>query len=537
MLKDIIFRFIKQHPWLIAINMCFMLLVPINEIFLPYLYGKVINNIIGPQGITTITILAITLVALQIGYLFRDKINEIFVPALEGYVKTEIIDLILQKYEGAFENLTTGDLVYKLTKIPDVMIYWFQLLNDTIIPYILVFLTAIIYFIRYDWMIATAFVIFLVSLFVVFSIVPKVCSDHAKKNDTVFSNLHEKIEDIRHNMPSIYSANTKPYELSILNRETQNYSSIFAKTATCVRNFRGALIPLVSGLVLFFLLRSKFLIGAKRIKMTYFVPTFVVLTSMLSSIFWIIDIMRYGVFDLGVIANMNEMLQLPPAPPQDHHITTTPNNRPPHPNDSIIGLQNVTFGYSNDNVILKDKTIHFKTNKISALVGNIGAGKSTMLKLLLAFYRPTSGNLYINSHWYKELTISDIRSQIGFVPQTPILFNNTVEYNIKYGNPEVQDKDIHQTLDELKLPRSFLNRHAGKNGNNLSGGQRQLLRCLRVFFKNPKIILMDETTASMDRESKDILLYMLTTLMKDKTIIMVTHDPYLLNYVDEEVGV
>jgi ABC-type bacteriocin/lantibiotic exporter with double-glycine peptidase domain len=105
-----------------------------------------------------------------------------------------------------------------------------------------------------------------------------------------------------------------------------------------------------------------------------------------------------------------------------------------------------------------------------------------------------------------------------------------------YGN-QIDRQTIKDFVFKIGIMPSFLDREVGKNGMNLSGGQRQLVWCLRVFFKNPKILLFDEPTASMDLETKNVLLYLIKLLLKDRTVIIITHDDYLLKIVDYQITI
>lgn len=530
MIGNIIYQFVKDHPWIFLLNICLMAFVPINEVLLPFLCGKMIVNIGAAAGIKYLVMLASTLIIAQTGFVLRDKLNEQFVPRLESYIKTEIVGLILQKYNTAFDNITTGDLIYKMTKIPDLLLYWLQWTNDYIIPYVFVFLSAIFYFAKFDKVIALAFLGFLVALCTLFYTTPKVCLKHAKNNDQVFSMMHEKVEDIIHNMPSILTANTRSQELLKLRENGVGYSKTYNQTSACTVNFKLMMLPVVAGLVAFFVLRSRHLIMNKNKSKEDFVPMFVILTSMLGSIFWLIDITRLSVFDLGIVTNLNDMLVVPGKREASSGASKTGG---PPPSDSI-GLSGVTFGYSSNKEILTNKSIHFEKGKSTALVGNIGAGKSTVIKLLLGLYKPWKGDLYIDGQWYSQMKVEDIRDKIGYVPQNPVLFNNTVLYNIQYGNT-ASENQVRELLKDMNIHPSFADKQVGKNGMNLSGGQRQLVWCLRVLFRNPDYLLMDEPTASMDKETKDILLRLLKVMMKGKTVVIVTHDNYLLDFVDRKM--
>jgi ABC-type multidrug transport system fused ATPase/permease subunit len=345
--------------------------------------------------------------------------------------------------------------------------------------------------------------------------------------------MHERVEDIIQNMPSVYAANTKDQELEHLRVDSHTYSNMYANTVNCTSKFKAVMIPATAMLIAGFVLRSKFMIDSGVINKSAFVPMFTIMTSMLGSIFWLVDITRYAVFDLGSVSNVDATLAALPATPR---YILDPTLAPPLAVKSVIGIQNVTFTYKNKR-ILNDITLNFVTGKCTALVGAIGCGKSTIMKLLLGFHIPERGDAYLNGSWYRDLSIHDVRQQVGYVPQNPVLFNDTVMYNIKYGNSDITDEEVMDIVGNLGLSSDFLERDVGKGGMHLSGGQRQLVWCLRVFLKNPDVLLLDEPTASMDRESKDILLVLLSTLMKDRTVIIVTHDSYLLEHVDEKVTV
>lgn len=527
MIANIIFQFVKDHPWIFLLNICLMVFVPINEVMLPYLFGKMMVNIGAAGALKSLVVLASTLVIAQSGFILRDKLNEQFVPRLESYIKTEIVGLILKKYNTAFDNITTGDLIYKMTKIPDLLLYWLQWINDYIIPYGLVFISAIFYFAKFDKWIAVTFFGFLTILMSLFYFTPKVCLKYAKNNDEVFSMMHEKVEDIIHNMPSILTSNMRLNELDKLKNSGENYSKTYNKTSACTVNFKVMMLPVVAGLVIFFVLRSRHLLLAKKKTKDDFIPMFVILTSMLGSIFWLIDITRLSVFDLGIMVNLNGMLEVHPA---KAGVKGEMKERA----QQSIGLRGVTFGYSRDKIILKDVSLDFEKGKSTALIGNIGAGKSTVIKLLLGLYKPFYGDLYLDGQWYSQMTIEDIRDKIGYVPQNPVLFNNSVLYNIQYGN-DASENQVRELLGDMGIHPSFADKQVGKNGMNLSGGQRQLVWCLRVLFRNPEYLLMDEPTASMDKETKDVLLKLLKVMMKGKTVVIVTHDDYLLDFVDRKI--
>jgi ABC-type multidrug transport system fused ATPase/permease subunit len=525
MISSLFLSFAKDHPGLILLNVSMMVMVPINEVLLPFLYGRMINDITTSNAKKTLIIILLVLAFIQLGYIFRDKINAVFIPQFESFVKIRVLDQILANHTNNVSELTTGDIIYRLTRIPDVTMYWFQWMNDYIIPYSLVFISAIVYFLRFDVQIASAFVSF-VCLLVIFSLVaPKKCISHAKHNDNVISEMHERIEDIVQNMPAIYSANTHSTEITSLQEHGQLYGNTYEKTASCSRTLRIITIPIVIALIAFFVMRSKKLIKSKAVSKQAFIPLFMILTSMLFSIFWLVDIMRISAFDLGVVSNMNDLL-LPSYQTPRQEISMPPPN-------AILGLYNISYGFGSKQ-IFHNLSISFQEGKRHLIIGPVGTGKSTLFKILLGFLAPTSGDAFYRGKWYREQDIYNLRAQIGYVPQVPILFNNTVLYNITYGieTTDAVYTEIKRLLQIVKLPEDFLNRQVGKNGAQISGGQRQIVWCLRTLLKNPDVILLDEPTASLDLDSKNAITSLLNELMVHKTVIMITHDPFLTKHAD-----
>lgn len=525
MISNLLLSFAKEHPWLILLNVSMMAMVPINEVLLPFLYGKMINDITTSKAKRTLIAVLGVLIVVQLGYILRDKINAVFVPKVESYLKIRVLDTILANHTTNISELTTGDIIYRLTRIPDVCIQWFQWMNDYIIPYSMVFITAIVYFARFDAQIALAFIVFICLLVILSVIAPNKCITPSKHNDIIISEMHERIEDIVQNMPSIYSANTHSSEIKSLQSHGDSYGKSYEVTASCSRTLRMITIPLVVALIAFFVLRSKTLIQTKAVSKQQFIPLFMILTSMLFSIFWLVDIMRTSAFDFGVVSNMNHLLSPTYQPPRQ-----ALSMRPPN---AVIGLYNVSVSYGSKE-IFTNLSLSFEKGKHHLIVGPVGTGKTTLFKILLGFLVPTSGDAFYNGKWYEEHDIFDLRSKIGYVPQVPVLFNNTVLYNITYGI-EVNDRineHIRELLKVVNLPEDFLYKQVGKNGAQISGGQRQIVWCLRTLLREPEVVLLDEPTASLDLESKTALVSLLNRVMANKTVIMVTHDPFLSKHAD-----
>jgi len=194
-----------------------------------------------------------------------------------------------------------------------------------------------------------------------------------------------------------------------------------------------------------------------------------------------------------------------------------------------IEFRNVTFGYGDGTKILKNISFTVKPGEMIAIVGLSGAGKTTLINLLLRFYDIQEGQILIDGMDIRDGTIESLRAQIGLVPQDIILFNDTVKNNIIYGvNGISEDKivevaKITQCLDFInKLPEGF-NSSVGERGQLLSLGQRQRIAIARAIIKNPPILIMDEATSQLDSESEIAIQKAIENLSKNRTIIVIAH--------------
>lgn len=197
----------------------------------------------------------------------------------------------------------------------------------------------------------------------------------------------------------------------------------------------------------------------------------------------------------------------------------------------FIKFENLSFSYPTRSKIPVLKNINFEVNpgERVALVGPSGAGKSTIASLLLRFYNPVKGKILIDKKDISEYPISFIRSQIALVPQDLILFGTSIKENIAYGKPRASDEEI---LDAAKKANAhdFINSFTkgyetivGDRGVQLSGGQRQRIAIARAILKNPKILILDEATSSLDSQSEKMVQDALDKLMKGRTSIIIAH--------------
>ncbi len=195
-----------------------------------------------------------------------------------------------------------------------------------------------------------------------------------------------------------------------------------------------------------------------------------------------------------------------------------------------IEFKNVVFNYeSSDIPAINDISFQIKKGQYIALIGESGAGKSTTIDLLMRFYDPSKGKISVDGLNINKLSKKSLRTHIGIVPQEVILFNDTIRNNISYGFDNSDIKSIKKAAEAAhamefikKLPNGF-DTVIGERGSKLSGGQRQRISIARAIFKNPKILILDEATSSLDSDSERKVKNAIDNLVKDRTVIVVAH--------------
>lgn len=200
--------------------------------------------------------------------------------------------------------------------------------------------------------------------------------------------------------------------------------------------------------------------------------------------------------------------------------------------DGHIRFSNVTFGYTEESPVLKDVTFKAEPGETIAIVGHSGAGKSTLIHLIPRFYQPQHGTILIDTTPINDIQIQSLRAHIGLVFQDPYLFADTVAYNIRIGakDPDAVTPEEVVTAAKLanandfimKFPKQYESK-VGERGVRLSGGERQRLAIARVLIRDPKILILDEATSSLDTDSEVQVQVALTNLMKNRTSLVIAH--------------
>lgn len=215
----------------------------------------------------------------------------------------------------------------------------------------------------------------------------------------------------------------------------------------------------------------------------------------------------------------------------DHaaHVTEAPDARPLAVTKGAIALREVTFGYEEGRDVLRNFSLAIEGGQKVALVGHSGAGKSTVLNLLLRFYDSTEGAILIDGQEIRKATLESLRAATALLTQEPVLFDDTVAVNIGYGAPTADHARIVEAAKAAAahdfisaLPDGYETK-VGESGMRLSGGERQRIAFARAMLRDAPILLLDEPTSSLDAESEAKVQEAMDRLLRDRTVVMIAH--------------
>ena len=195
----------------------------------------------------------------------------------------------------------------------------------------------------------------------------------------------------------------------------------------------------------------------------------------------------------------------------------------------VLEFKNVTFSYGGKEPVLEDISFKTEPGEWVSVVGSSGVGKTTLISLILNFYKPDSGEIKFDGISSSEYNLKDLRRRIGYVSQSPVILSGTVIDNLKYGNEDAADENVFEAakvsgIDEFikTLPNGYEEK-LGEKGVNLSEGQRQRLSLARALVRDPDIFILDEPTSALDKKIEHTIFDSLPSVIKNKTLILISH--------------
>lgn len=541
--------FAKAHPWLFGTNLALSLSFPLDDVLVPYLLGIIVTRAEkGKDWKTPLYWLVGILLGMQVVYTLTYWHDAYLVPALQNFIKFRMLESLTEHYEGKAIDFNTGEVFSRFVKIPIVVVELYQDFKNYMLPYMISFLLTAYIVWRYHNKLGVIILVCIVMIYLLIIFSPRICSSSGIAYEQAQANLDEEADDYLQNLQNVYVNNQEAGEIKRLGVFGGVFKREYSSTMKCVMKTRFMATFFLACIIGSFVIVSSRELKTKAMTIGVFVTILTILVQWFGTLGWLVGNMREIVLKWSVISGFT----LPPketkngeAGAQARHLGRDDVRASLTPGDYVITFDNVSYSMPRRSQPILDKvTFGIRKGERVAVVGEIGSGKSTILKVIDRLIDPLGGRVMLWGRDIREISRDEIRRRIGLVPHPPVLFNRSVLENIRYGaKRQVSEEEILEMVKSLGLAEAFsdhdiregftadminLRKKAGKGGRNLSSGQRQMVLALRVMLQDPEILLLDEITSSIDSNTKAKLFLLFERMFKDKTVIMVTHDPDLL---------
>ena len=343
-----------------------------------------------------------------------------------------------------------------------------------------------------------------------------------KRMNQADNDVSTKMIDSLLNFETVKYFNNEAFEANRLDQSLEEYelAANQSRHSLSLLNIAQTFIIMVG--ITIMLVMSVYGIKSGKINIGGFVVINAYMLQLYQPLNWLGSVYREIRQALTDMENMFSLLEVAPTTNDDLKDI-------PQSNDAEIRFENISFDYDIRRTIIKNISFTVPNGKKVAIVGPTGAGKSTISRLLFKFYDPKEGNIFINNTNVNKISQNSLRKIIGVVPQDTVLFNDTIYYNIAYGNTgatkeevisAAQNADIHDFITILPDGYETI---VGERGLKLSGGEKQRVAIARTILKNPKIFFFDEATSALDTSTEKEIQKNLENVSKGKTTLIIAH--------------
>lgn len=471
-------------------------------------------------GLLTVFLTAIT-----------ERLGDHFAGQLRRYLTELFYRKVLCLPQSYFDSELSGKIVSQLNRGILTIERFANTATNFIVPAILQSVFTIVVMAFYSkWVALCTFFLFPLYLSISYYSTKKWGEEEQKKNK-IEDRVRGRIQEVVSNMRLVKGFTNERAEYSYISSNLRESNKIYARQSTYfhifdfLRNLSLILVLTVVSIIMF--------VGAFEGK--YTLGTLVLILQLLNQA-------RRPLFAMSFIltqiqnaeAGSKEYLQIISLPSVENYMQRTQGEIIPNPS---IEFKKVSFQYKDNETVLKNVSFRLGSNEKVALVGHSGAGKSTIVNLILKFYEPTHGDIYLGDRSYKTLSHHTVREHVALVFQDNELFSTTIKDNVSYGK-NATDDEIVSVLKKAnaydfvsKLPKG-IETEIGERGIRLSGGQKQRIQIARAILKNAPILVLDEATSSLDSRSEQEVQVALEELMKDKLVLIIAHRFSTIQNVD-----
>jgi ABC-type multidrug transport system fused ATPase/permease subunit len=527
-IHEILFSFVGSHKILfIFFFLNTLILYPIHHVFIPEYYGKIINSFKDKNKSLFIYYIKFLFAIFAVSWIFDALVlyfQYLIVPNFAEYATGTIFEFIIDNYELDFENIHIGEILSKIIKLPAVLFDYLDVFRVEFLKEFFVLITAFFHYSSVSTLALCSYTFFVIVNYIfIYFIFKRFIHTDLKMNKT-HDQMYEYLVDCFNNMISIYIFNQQDKEKDLFILDSfKKYKEFFSESLLLYikGNSFWAIITIGLFVVMNYVIYTAF--KEKQINAEKLVSSFIITFSI---------IRLYEASQRSARKLASVYSQIKDAEIYFNEISDT-NKSMKNKETSFVNGDIIASGVYHkygDKFVLENVSVTIKKGEKVAFVGEIGSGKTTIVKLIMGFQPLIMGDITIGGVSINHLANKDLRDKIFYIPQKPKLFNRTLYENIIYGlEPAPSKEEVLQLMDDLNIDvkdvfEKKMDEMVGVEGNSLSGGQRQIVWLLRSIYRPSAILILDEPTSALDPENKIAMISTIKKLSIGKTVIIVSHD-------------
>lgn len=530
-IKNIIYQSLSENKE-IGLSMVSLLSAYwIQDVIFPNTFSKFTSNV--PDFVKEINIKKIGLVVMpfviaEVLFFINNMIVSNKIPAIELSIVKKITGNVIESLKTTKHQINTNELIMNLKKVLETKTIY-NLIVSNILPFILICIGFIYNFSKANTKLGVI-ALMIITIFIIITLYIQSKSINAAcENEDALNEFYDNIQDIMINADTVITSNTKQKEIDNIDVNSKNVKNKYSQSEK--KAAQNTFILHILSLVI--------TVGLDGLAIKLYMDKKITIEVLVSICLISITFMKYYNSTMSKFRNSINYIgkyyeieqyfkEFKITPPKDYNLKVGTG-------DIIFSNINLKYG---DKIIFNNFNKKIKGNSKVGIIGNIGTGKSSLLKMLSGLI-DYDGNIYIDNQNLKQSNYDSIQNNIIYISQHPKMFNKTILYNLSYGTSydETYVNDFLKSINFYDFFQKFeggLQNKVGKEGKNLSGGQKQIIAILRSLLQNKSIILLDEPTSSLDPNTKSSVIKLLKNI-KGKTLIIVTHDEMLYELFDDMI--
>ena len=555
--KPLVHDFVSKYKYtFIGYVLLIVIFFPIEGIVLPKVYGKVFEKIkasssfpdfwnigqnISQMNLPGVLVLLVLVWILIIGSGgVKHHLESILVPEYFAHIREIIYEKTIYSQLSNFKDIKTGDYLSRVMELTRNIKDMFQYIITRLFPEF----TVSVFIVGYLLMKNPLFGLVTLVGFVLCMLIQiiggmYVINKVAEKEQFFNTNLSENLQDSLDNLMNVYINNELDSEIK-KNNNMEKINTDMNKDIMFTQNlviFLTQVITIGLYAISMYLLYTMFV--GKKIATGEGIVVLLVIGQLVSYMLNVNSgLVHHVIYKLGIVEGSREFLNEIFA--TQHH-----GNQKDTIEKGDIEFKNVKYRYdkSNNEFLFDDLSLKIVGGQKVGLIGRSGSGKSTLMKMLIGLYKPEEGEIFIDGVNIHDMDFQYLRDNVNYVNQKTNLFDETVLYNMLYGNDHISEDELLKKLEQYKLLDVFSDlpdgvyANAGIHGGNLSGGMQKITLLMRGILKPGQIMILDEPLAGLDSETRMKVMDMILAETKDKTLIVITHDKEILPSMDRVVDI